>query len=118
MFEKLEQSEGKVIGFRAVGKLTDEDYKSLIPQLEEIIEKEGNVRVLMNMHDFEGFTLKAAMDDTMYWLKHDKDTECCAVVGDKKWEEWLIKGCEHFCHGDMRFFHTSEIKDAWLWLKS
>jgi hypothetical protein len=99
MFEKLEQSEGKVIGFRAVGKLTDEDYKSLIPQLEEIIEKEGKVRVLMNMHDFEGFTLKAAMDDTMYWLKHDKDTEKCAVIGDKKWEEWLIKAVSIFRTG-------------------
>ena len=39
MFEEIPKPKGsgKVVGFKAVGKLTDEDYKFLIPKLEKVI---------------------------------------------------------------------------------
>jgi len=39
MIEKLSKSSGRVVGFKLSGKLTDEDYQTLVPQLEKVIKE-------------------------------------------------------------------------------
>jgi hypothetical protein len=118
MFKKLTQSSGNTVGYKAIGKLEDKDYKELIPVLEEIINEHGKLRFLMDMTEYEGFTFKAAMDDLMFDLKHDKDIERCAVIGKKTWEEWMIKISQLFMKGEIKYFDVHEIDQAWKWLKS
>ncbi|RLB61719.1 MAG: STAS/SEC14 domain-containing protein, partial [Deltaproteobacteria bacterium] len=46
MIEILEESSGATVGFSLSGKLHDEDYKSFVPQMEDVIAREGKVRLL------------------------------------------------------------------------
>ena len=42
MFQIISESQGKIIGVRATGKLTDQDYQEvLIPRLEALINKQA-----------------------------------------------------------------------------
>lgn len=118
MFEKLAESSENIVGYKAVGKLKDKDYKELIPVLEDLIEQYGKIRFLMDMSEYEGASIKAAMDDIMFGIKHDKDTERCAVVGNKTWEEWIVKVSKIFMKGEIKYFDIHEIDQAWKWLKN
>ena len=40
MIEKMSESEGKVLGFKAIGTITKSDYEVLVPEVQTLIEKE------------------------------------------------------------------------------
>ncbi|MFQ5354481.1 MAG: STAS/SEC14 domain-containing protein, partial [Thermodesulfobacteriota bacterium] len=91
MIRRLEKGGGSVIGFELRGKLHDEDYKVLVPEVEAVIEREGKVRILLHLVDFKGWDLHAAWDDMKFGVKHCRDFERIAIVGDKEWEEWMAR---------------------------
>lgn len=117
MFEKLDGSAGSVVGFRASGKLTNEDYKSFMPILEEVIEECGKVRMLWELVDFTGWELGAMWEDFKFATKHCRQVERLAMVGDKKWEEWMAKISAPFMEGEVRYFDRSELDAAWEWVR-
>jgi hypothetical protein len=41
MIEKMSESEGKILGFKAIGTVTKEDYKVLVPEVQTLIKKKG-----------------------------------------------------------------------------
>lgn len=118
MFEKLPQSTKNIVGYKTVGKLLDKDYKELIPELEKLIDEYGNIRFLMDMTEYGGASIMATMDDFIFSMKHDKEIERCAVVGNKTWEEWIVKASKHLMKSDIRYFDINDIDKAWEWLKS
>ena len=61
MIKLLPESDGNIVGFRASGRLTGEDYEEvLIPHIEEVAKEYGTVRFLFYLdEDFEGWEPKA-----------------------------------------------------------
>ena len=114
MIKKLEQSSGKVIGFSLSGKLHDEDYHAFVPQVESVIEREGTARLLAHFH---GWDLHAMWDDMAFGAKHYGDIEKIALVGDRKWEEWMAKICKPFTRAKVQYFDAEQIAQAWTWLE-
>ncbi|MHC1595065.1 MAG: SpoIIAA family protein [Methanotrichaceae archaeon] len=97
MFEKLDGSSGKVIGFRASGRLKDADYKEIAPQFEKAIEESGKIRVLWEMgDDFRGWDAKATWDDFKYWREWKDDIERMVLVGDKKMGRVAVEARQTF----------------------
>jgi hypothetical protein len=43
--------------------------------------------------------------------------ERIALVGEKKWEEWMAKVCKPFTMAKVRYFDASEIDAAWAWVR-
>ena len=117
MIEILKESSGNVVGFVLGGKLHDDDYKSFVPQMERIIEREGKVRILAYFHDFRGWDLHAAWDDMAFGTKHFRDIEKFALVGDRKWEEWMARLCKPFTRAEVKYFDVQELDQAWVWLR-
>ncbi len=117
MIEILKESSGSIIGFSLSGKLHDEDYKIFVPQMERVIEREGKVRVLAHFHDFHGWNLHAAWDDMAFGAKHFGDVEKIALVGDRKWEEWMARVCKPFTRATVKYFGSGEMEMAWDWLR-
>ncbi len=117
MFEKMKESSGNVIGFRMTGKLTDADYKAVAPELEDGIKRYGKIRLLWLLEDFHGWEPKAAWDDYEYWRKYGKGIERIAIVGNKRWEEWMTKLAKLFMRGGVKYFDESQLEDAWTWVR-
>jgi len=118
MIRKLERGTGSVIGFELSGKLHDDDYKVLVPEVEAVIRREGKVRILLQLVDFEGWDLHAAWDDMKFGIEHCHDFERIAVVGDKAWEEWMAKLSSPFTSSGSRFFEGADIEGAWDWINA
>lgn len=117
MIEQLQTHSPKTIGFKFSGKLHDEDYKTFVPAVEVAIEAEGKMCLFAQLEDFHGWDLRAAWDDIKFSAKHYSDFERIAVVGDRKWEEWIANLSNPFTKAKVKYFDTSEIDDAWSWLQ-
>ncbi|HRW66130.1 MAG TPA: STAS/SEC14 domain-containing protein, partial [Candidatus Competibacter sp.] len=61
--------------------------------------------------------LHAMWDDFQFGVKHYSDLERIAIVGDRKWEEWMAKLCKPFTKASVNYFDVSQIDAAWAWLR-
>ncbi len=117
MIERLAGGSAKIIGFKMSGKLHDEDYKSFVPLIDSVAAKEGAVRLLAQFHDFQGWDMHALWDDVKFSTTHCTKIERIALVGEKKWEEWMAKVCKPFTLAKVQYFDASQIDTAWKWLQ-
>lgn len=119
MIEFLPESSESCIGFKASGKLSEEDYDTLLPRLDEAINGYGKINLLVVMGDFEGWAgIEAAKDDFKFGTHQYRQVEKAAFVGDKKRIKWMVKIMDPFTRRtDERFFALDELDDAWRWIK-
>jgi len=112
----IEDHDGKVLTIRASGKLTAEDYHQFVPYTEQLINKHGKIRVLFDMREFHGWSLGALWEDIKFDLKHFKDIERLAMIGDCKWERWMAAFCRPFTSAEIRYYDQSEADQASPWI--
>ncbi|HUE17072.1 MAG TPA: STAS/SEC14 domain-containing protein [Planctomycetaceae bacterium] len=111
-------SAGRVLEVRVTGKLTKESYQEFVPAVDEQIKEHGKLRILFVMVDFHGWTASAMWEDLKFDLKHWKDIERLAIVGDKKWEKGMAAFCKPFTKAQIRYFDIRQLEDARQWLES
>jgi hypothetical protein len=117
MIETIKTDSPKVVGLKLCGKLHDGDYREFVPQIETILTAEGRVRLFVQLEDFHGWDLHAAWDDLKFQLRHYSDFERIAMVGDRKWEEWMASFCRPLAKAKVRDFDKSQVAAAWKWLE-
>jgi hypothetical protein len=117
VIEQLPSDSPKILGFKMSGKLHDEDYKTFVPVVEAAVAAQGKVRLLAKFEDFHGWDMHALWDDIKFATKHCADIERIALVGDRKWEEWMAKVCKPFTRATVKYFDASQMDQAWAWLK-
>jgi hypothetical protein len=105
-----------VVSVKVGGKLSSEDYQILVPQLEARIKEQGNIRLLWEMENFEGWTPEALWHDARFDLKHNADVMRVAMVGEARWQDWLTQLMKPFAKGDVRYFSPFEREIAWRWV--
>ena len=106
----------KYLTVRVIGKLTKEDYQRFVPEAENLIEEHGKVRILFQMHDFHGWQAGALWEDIKFDLKHFKDIERLAMVGDTKWEAGMAAFCKPFTTAKIKYFDEKQLADAEKWI--
>ncbi len=111
-------STGRVLEVRVTGKLTKESYQEFVPAVDEQIKEHGKLRILFVMLEFHGWTAGAMCEDLKFDLKHWKDIERLAIVGDKKWEKGMATFCKPFTKAQIRYFDIRQLEDARQWLES
>jgi SpoIIAA-like len=116
MIEQLTGLPAHTVGFKMSGKLHDEDYKKLVPQVDAEIAKDGKVNILAQFHDFHGWDAKALWDDIKFSTTHCTKIKRIALVGEKTWEKWMAMVCKPFTMAKVRYFSATEIEAAKAWL--
>ncbi len=112
--ELVESPDGRMVEVQVTGKLSKEDYEHFVPRTEKLMQN-GKVRILFSMHEFSGWEMGALWEDIKFDIKHFKDIDRLAMVGDKKWEHHLAKLAEPYYAREAKFFDTDD--DAWSWLE-
>lgn len=98
------------------GKVTRHDYEKNIPQIENMIREHGKLRILFELHDFDGWTWGGLWEDLKFDAKHFDDVERLAIVGEKRWHEGMAVVCKPFTTAKIRYFESFEIDEAREWL--
>jgi hypothetical protein len=118
MIEVLSRGSGKVIGMRVSGKLLHQDYQQFVPRLEKLIEEHGSIRCLVEMTQLHGMELRALWDEVKFDVRHSRQIERCAVVGDRPWEAWMTRLSRPiFFNAEIRFFDIADREKAWEWIE-
>jgi len=119
MFEILPETDRSKIGIRVTGKLSTADYERFGALLAERVASEGTLRLLIEMHEFEGWESLAAMwEDLKLDVKYHSDIERIAMVGEKGWQEWMTQLSKPFLPGKIRYFDVKEKQQAVGWLNA
>jgi hypothetical protein len=86
MLEKISDVPGSVLGFRASGELTADDYRDvLVPAVEVALRSRDKLRLLYLLgDDVTGFSAGAAWQDAKVGMEHVTRWEKIAVVTDKE----------------------------------
>ena len=108
--------DGKILTVKLTGKLTKEDYEQFIPEVERLVKQYGKLRMLVEMTNFHGWTAGALWEDIKFDLKHFRDIERLALVGDKSWERGMAAFCNPFTTATIRYFETSAADQAETWI--
>ena len=117
MIEKLGRSSGDVLGYKAIGTIKKEDYATLTAEIEALLQQEESINMLLDMEEFEGEQFKAWGADFKFGREYRKKIAKMAVVGDKKWQEWMTALVDPFFAREAEFFPTDEREAAWEWLQ-
>jgi hypothetical protein len=117
-FAVSETTQGKNIEVEITGKLTKEAYEQFVPLTEAAIKEHGKVRILAVLHDFHGWTAGALWEDIKFDLKHFKDIERLAIVGDSKWEAGMATFCKPFTTATIKYFDQKDLAAAREWIKA
>ncbi|MGR5132653.1 STAS/SEC14 domain-containing protein [Vibrio alfacsensis] len=113
----LERIDNEVfVSIKAIGKLTHDDYKRLVPMLDSVLEKveAPKVRVLFDATDFQGWELRAAWDDLKLGISHGSVFDKVALLGSHKWQDVAAKVSNWFLNGEVRSFHEQDEALKWL----
>jgi hypothetical protein len=113
-----EEANGKILIVQASGKLTKADYERFVPETERLIKKFGKIRVLFDMHDFHGWEAGAVWEDIKFDVKHFKDIEKLAVVGERAWEHGMATFCRPFTTAAIKYFDRSQAAEARAWIEA
>jgi hypothetical protein len=116
MLERLEGFGADVLAYRASGKLTGEDLKALLPEADREIAEHGRARILLHLHDFEGWGLEGLFDDLAFHATRGAWIERIAVVGERAWEGWLAALGKPLARAKLAYFDASQFDAARAWI--
>jgi SpoIIAA-like len=108
----------KVLEVHLTGKLVKEDYEVFVPAVDQLVKRHGKIRMLVEMHDFHGWTASALWEDTKFAIHHFRDIERLAVVGEKKWQEGMATFCKPFTAATIKYFDHTQGDAARAWLRT
>jgi hypothetical protein len=113
-----ETNGGKVLEVQLTGKLDKEDYERFVPTAERLVKQHGKIRMLVEMHDFHGWTAGGMWEDIKFDAKHFNDIERIAIVGETRWQQGMAGFCKPFTAAKIRYFDHAAIADARAWLSA
>ncbi len=107
-----------VIAFTASGRVTDDDYKTVVaPAAIAIRAPSGTRRLLYHVPpEFKKFTTTALWDDTHIGLHRLQGFERVAVVTDIQWIRSLATGIRPTGSMDIKIFSHVDFDEARHWI--
>lgn len=118
MLERIDDLPAGILGVRASGRVSREDYEAVIdPLLAEAGRAGRRIRFLYHFApDFEAFTPGAAWEDAKVGLQYLRLFERCAVVTDKEWLRGATQAFGAMMPCPVRVFGETELDAARGWL--
>jgi hypothetical protein len=120
MLEKISDVPDSVLGFRASGELTSDDYRNvLVPAVEAALQSRDKLRLLYLLgDDVTGFSAGAAWQDAKVGMEHVSRWEKIAVVTDKEWIRHSVNIFGYLIPGEIKAYPAAEEGDARAWVAS
>lgn len=118
MLEKIPDLPDTVLGFKASGELTSDDYQTvLVPAVEAALHSQEKLRLLYVLGDeVTGFSAGAAWQDTKLGVGYITKWERIAVVTDREWLRHSVNIFGYLIPGEIKAFTTAEEGDARAWI--
>ena len=114
----LPESDGDLACVKIIGKLTAEDYQSLMDMFHSILNRHGALRLYANLEDFDGWEWQASWDKVAFGVKHWGKVIQIAVVGTDRWAHLGAQLAGNIKTADVRYFEATDSAQALAWVQS
>lgn len=109
-----------VVGLRASGKLTRDDYRDVLePALKEAVDS-GEARVVFVLADFDGLEAGAVPEDVKAGVSmefaHRKEWKRLTLVTDVDWVAKAMRMFAWLMPGELKIFPLDQLEDAKSWV--
>ena len=111
-----EENNGTMLAIKVNGTLVKADYESFVPEFERLVRQRGKLRVLFDVIDLDGWDAGALWADTKFAITHFADIERLAMVGEKRWQQYMATFCKPFTKATIRYFDHLDAAEARKWL--
>tara|TARA_R110002073_G_scaffold40547_1_gene114899 strand:- start:103418 stop:103774 length:357 start_codon:yes stop_codon:yes gene_type:complete len=118
MLQIIGIKQNNVIATIATGKLEQQDIEKVHPIIHSILDKGLKVRWYFEMEGFTGWNLPSLWEDLKMDTAHARDYEKIAMVGDKKWQDWITQFMKPFTNAEIKYFNIDQKEDAKSWIES
>ncbi|GAB2771027.1 hypothetical protein GCM10027275_12180 [Rhabdobacter roseus] len=116
MFSKIQTTPENVLGVLVTGKITKADYDYLNPLLEAHKQKYGDLRLYVELHDFQWPDAPALWEDLKMTIKYLGPTTKLAITTETDWIEKIAEGAGAVIPGmEVKAFHLPEREQALVW---
>jgi hypothetical protein len=118
MFKVLDFTKGKVIAFKAEGKIEKTDYDKINALLEKTSREYDKLRLYLRIDpsEIEGIEPAALWEDFKTYFRYFNSLEKLAIVGSGNLEEKITKLAKPFVSGDVRYFSEDKASKAQRWI--
>lgn len=118
MLERISDLPDSVVGIRASGEVTGDDYRNvLIPAVEAALEGDKQLRLLYLIEDdVSGFSAGAAWQDTKVGLGHYSRWDKVAVVTNREWLRHSVDIFGYLIPGEIKAFTVADEAEARRWI--
>ncbi len=124
MIKLLDGANERAIALEIIGGYENDDEKSIEKFFEEKLSvgiTTINMLVKIDNMNITKSSWKAMWNDGLYAVKHMKNCGRIAIVGNSKFEEFLIKIDNAFFHSEKsgrseKYFVTSQLDEAMGWI--
>lgn len=114
--ELKELDNGRLLEVHLTGKLLKKYYETFLPAVERLVKQHGKIRMLVEMHDFHGWTAGALWEDISFHATHFNNIERLAIIGETNWEKGMAAFCKPFTAAEVRYFDHTKAAEARDWL--
>ena len=117
MLQMMKHMPPGTVGVKAVGTVTEEDYRQVLePALQGALERRAARLLYVLGDEFDSFSRDVAWASTKLWAKNLKGWDRIAVVSDADWLENAVGLFSWLVPGAMRVFETDDVDEAKAWL--
>ena len=117
MLQIIELQGKNIVATKASGKLDKKDIEKIHPLIHAILYKGMKVRWYFEMEEFTGWDFPGLWEDLKMDTAHAKDYEKIAMVGNKKWQDWITQFMKPFTNAEIKYFDLEEKEIAKEWIK-
>jgi hypothetical protein len=115
---QIRNVDGETVEAVATGKLTQMDYRALVPEIEKRLKNQQRVRMLMEIHDFHGWSVGGVWEEYKFDVVHGTAVDRLAMVGPRMVSETHSAFDHPFVVNEVKYFDGEHVEDARAWLRS
>jgi hypothetical protein len=121
VIERIGDLPAGVIGFRASGRMTRDEYREAMKPIYATLEHGEKLNIYFELaDDFDGLDLGALWEDLKaagsVGLKHRSSWQKMALVTDKTWLKHAAAVVGPLAPGEFRVFDLAETQSAKSWV--
>ena len=109
---------GNLVTLEASGTLTVDDYKKVLPVINELIKDGKKPAFFISLEDFHGWEPSAIWEELKFDVKHRNDFGPMVVVGESDIQKWLTRFSSMIFPSEVKYFDKKEEKEAREWIES
>jgi len=91
MIRELQYNESTILIYEILGKITLQEEKLWLEQLEKVISEGKKLRIMLILGEESGWSFSAGVEDLKWILKNYSEFEKVAIVSESKVWEWYVR---------------------------